>query len=235
MTKKLAVGGAIALVLVAAGAAVTRSSLVASAVASATGWARGAGPIAAVAFVCAYIVATVLFVPGSILTIAAGFVYGLGWGTLLVVPTSTVASIAAFLVGRTFLRGRIERRFRDAPEFRAIDRAIERRGGLVVALLRLSPVFPFVALNYALSITKVNTGTYVVASALGMLPGTVLYVYLGSVASTAAEAASGGAAPGGLRIALLVAGLVATVLVVVVVARLARRELDRAGATSEAR
>ena len=96
-----------------------------------------------------------------------------------------------------------------------------------------APVFPFVVLNYVLSISKVETRTYIAASAVGMLPGTTLFVYLGSLASTAAEAARGGAGPSGVRLALLAAGLVATVAVVVIVARLARRELARTGATTE--
>ncbi len=225
MKKKNAIGIGIAVAIGIAGIVLVRSSYVATAVSSAAAWARGAGSIAVVAFVCAYILATVLLIPGSILTIAAGFIYGVGWGTLIVAPTSIIAATIAFLVGRTFARAPIKQRLGEGAQFRAIDAAIEKRGALVVTLLRLSPVVPFALLNYLLSITKVKTRTYVVASALGMFPGTILYVYLGSLAGTAAEAASGGPSPGGLRLAFLGAGLVATAIVVVVIARLARREL----------
>ena len=235
MKKQVAIGIGIVVAIGVAGAVLARSSTVAGAVASAQTWAREAGAIAVVAFVVAYIVATVLFLPGSILTIAAGFIYGVGWGTLLAAPTATVAATVAFVAGRAVGRAPLARRFGEGAQFRAIDAVIETRGALVVTLLRLSPIVPFVVLNYVLSLTKVKTRTYVVASAVGMLPGTILYVYLGSLASTATEAASGGAAPSGLRLALLAAGLVATVLVVVVIARLSRRELARAGATSDAR
>ncbi len=230
--KKLAIGIAVAIVIIGGGVLLLRSPPVAHAIAAAAEWARGAGMVGVVGFVIVYILATLLFLPGSILTIAAGFTYRLGWGIALVVPTSLVAATLAFSVGRTLARGKIERRFGTGPKFKAIDRAIGQRGAIVVALLRLSPVFPFVVLNYVLSITAVKPWTYVAASAIGMLPGTVLYVYLGSLAGTAAEAASGGAGGVGLRLGLLAAGLVATAVVVVIVAKLARRELGRSGATS---
>ena len=232
-TKKLAIGIAGAAVIVAIGVLVLRSPTFANAVVSGAEWARGAGAAGIAAFVIAYVIATVFLVPGSVLTVAAGFTYGLGWGVVLVAPTAIVAATAAFLVGRVLVRERVTRRFGGGRRFQAIDAAVEQRGAVIVALLRLSPVFPFVVLNYVLSISKVETRTYIAASAVGMLPGTTLFVYLGSLASTAAEAARGGAGPSGVRLALLAAGLVATVAVVVLVARLARRELARTGATTE--
>ncbi len=225
MTRKLVLGVAGVAAVAAIGVLALRSPTFARAVAAGAEWARDAGAAGVVAFVVVYVIATVLLVPASILTLAAGFTYGLGWGVALVLPTATVAATAAFLVGRKVARDRVTRRFEGDRRFQAIDAAIEQRGAVIVALLRLSPVFPFVALNYVLSISKVKTRTYVAASAIGMVPGTTLFVYLGSLASTAAEVASGGAGPSGARLALLVAGLVATVAVVVVVARLARREL----------
>lgn len=231
--KQLALVIAIVLVVLGGGALLLRSPPVAHAIAAAAEWARGAGALGVIGFAAGYIIATVLLLPGSVLTIAAGFTYGLGWGVALVVPSSLVAALLAFVIGRTLARDRIERRFGNGRKFKAVGAAVAQRGAFVVALLRLSPVFPFVALNYVLSLTKVKPSTYLAASALGMLPGTVLYVYLGSLASTAAEAASGGRSGGSLQLALLVAGLVATAAVVVIVARLARRELRRAGATAD--
>ncbi len=226
MTRKLglALVGVIAVVAVALA---LRSPAVAEVVAAGAAWARGSGAVGVVAFVLAYVIATVFMIPGSVLTIAAGFTCGLAWGVALVAPTATLAATIAFLVGRTLARERVIRRLGPDRRFQAIDRAVEHRGAVIVALLRLSPVFPFVVLNYLLSISQVRTRTYVIASALGMLPGTVLYVYLGSLAGTAA------AGPSTARLALLAAGLVATVAVVVIVARAARRELARTGATSE--
>lgn len=223
MTRKLVVAAALAIAI--AGIVLARSPTVATTIATAADWARGAGALGVAAFVATYVIATVALLPGSVLTIAAGFTYGLGWGVVLVIPTAVISATVAFVVGRVFARERVTRRFGGGRRFQAIDAAVERRGALVVGLLRLSPVFPFVVLNYLLSITKVNTRAYIAASALGMLPGTFLYVYLGSLAGTATEAASGGGGPGALRFAMLAAGLVATILVVVIVTRLARREL----------
>lgn len=230
--KKLVIGIVVVVVLAVGGVLLARSPAIADATAAAAEWARGSGALGVIGFVVIYVLATLVLLPVSVLTVAAGFAYGLGWGVALVVPTSIISASLAFVVGRTLARGTIERRFGTGRKFKAIDTAVEKRGMFVVALLRLSPVFPFVALNYVLSITKVKARTYVVASALGMLPGTILYVYLGSLASTATEAARGSSGTSGTRIALLVAGLVATAVVVVVIAKLARRELSRTGAAS---
>ena len=231
--KKIFLGIAVAIAIVCGGILLVRSPAVAKTIAAAAEWARSAGVVGAVGFAGVYVVATAFLMPASVLTILAGFTYGLGWGLALVVPTALVAATVAFGVGRTLARDRIERRFGQGRKFQAVDAAVMKRGGVVVALLRLSPLFPYAILNYVLSITKVKTGTYVSASAVGMLPGTFLYVYLGSLASSAAEAVSVDKGIGGLRTALLVAGLVATTVVVVVVARLARRELSRYGAEGD--
>jgi len=194
--------------------------------------ARGTGVLGVAIFVLAYVGATVAFLPGSLLTLAAGFAYGPFWGLAVASPASVAGATAAFLLGRTYLRGWAHRKTADSPRMRAIWRAVEREQFKVVFLLRLSPLVPFNVLNYALSLSNVRVGTFVVASALGMLPGTVLYVYLGSLAPTAAQltvAAQGG---GTGRTLLYVAGLAATIAVVVIASRAARRalraELERA-------
>lgn len=230
--KKLG-AGLVTLIAAVAIALVPRSLALTEAVAAGTQWVHNSGGMGIIGFVATYVIATVLLIPGSVLTVAAGFTYGLGWGVVLVVPTAILSATIAFLVGRTLARDRVTRRFGKARRFQMIDRAVEQRGAAIVTLLRLSPVFPFVVLNYVLSISKIRTKTYVVASALGMLPGTTLFVYLGSLAGTAAEAAHGGAGPSTARLVVLAAGLVATVAVVVIVEGAARRELARRGATAE--
>ena len=194
--------------------------------------ARGAGVAGLVLFVTAYIVATVALLPGALLTVAAGFAYGPVWGVAIASPASIAGATAAFLLGRTLLRDWAARKTSGSALLRAVSRAVEREGFKIVFLTRLSPLIPFDMLNYAFSLTNVRLGTYVAASALGMLPGTVLYVYLGSLAPTAA-ALSGAAEHGGSgRIALYVTGLAATIAVVVIATRAAKRarraELDRA-------
>lgn len=188
--------------------------------------ARDTGPAGVAAFFVAYVVSTVAFLPGSILTLAAGFAYGPVWGLALVSPASVVGATCAFLLGRTLLRDRVARTVGASRTIAAIDGAIGREGFRLVLLLRLSPVFPFNALNYALSLTRVSTGTYVLASFIGMLPGTALYVYLGSLAPAAAELSSAADGGGGLKTAFYALGFAATLAVVMVATRTARRALD---------
>lgn len=194
--------------------------------------ARGTGLLGVVIFVSAYVGATVAFLPGSLLTLAAGFAYGPVWGLAVASPASIAGATAAFLLGRTMLREWAIQKTSGYASVRAVSRAVEHEGFKIVFLLRLSPLIPFNMLNYALSLSNVRLGTYVTASAIGMLPGTALYVYLGSLAPTAAQV-SGAAQHGGPgRIGLYVAGLVATIAVVVITTRAAKRalraELDRA-------
>ncbi len=187
--------------------------------------ARHTGATGVAIFVAAYVISTVAALPGSILTLAAGFAYGPVWGLAIASPASVAGATCAFLLGRTFLRGWAERTVGNSPRVRAIDAAIGREGFKLVMLLRLSPLFPFNVLNYALSLTRVSLGHYVLASAIGMLPGTALYVYLGSLAPAAAELSSAAHGGGGTRTALYVAGLAATLAVVFIGTRAARRAL----------
>jgi uncharacterized membrane protein YdjX (TVP38/TMEM64 family) len=191
-------------------------------------WSRGAGPAGVVLYALAYVLATVLLLPGSALTLAAGFAWGPVWGVALVSPVSVLASTAAFLLGRTLLRARVEARVGRDPRVAAIDRAIGDDGLRLVLLLRLSPVLPFNLLNVALALTRVRLRDYVLGSAIGMLPGTVLYVYLGSLATTATELLAGRRPAGDAGVALTLAGLAATLAAVVLVTRASRRALRRA-------
>ncbi len=188
--------------------------------------ARGTGATGVGVFILAYVVSTVALLPGSILTLAAGFVYGPVWGLAIASPASVAGATCAFLLGRTLLRNWAEEKVGGSARAQAIDAAIEREGFKLVLLLRLSPLFPFNLLNYALSLTRVRTGTYVLASFLGMLPGTAMYVYLGSLAPAAAELSSASRGGGATRTTLYVVGLLATVAVVVIGTRAARRALD---------
>jgi uncharacterized membrane protein YdjX (TVP38/TMEM64 family) len=187
--------------------------------------ARGAGATGAVLFFVAYVVATVAMWPGSLLTLAIGFAYGPVWGLLLASPASVTAATAAFLLGRSVLRDRVQRRVQASRAARAIEQAVGREAFKLVLLLRLSPLVPFNLLNYALSLSRVRLGTYVLASFIGMLPGTALYVYLGSLATAAAELSSARSAGGSLKTTFYVGGLVATGLVVFFTTRAARRAL----------
>jgi uncharacterized membrane protein YdjX (TVP38/TMEM64 family) len=188
-------------------------------------WVDGLGPWGPAAFVLGYALAVVCFVPASLLTLAAGAIFGLAEGTLLVFVAAVLGSTAAFLLSRSVARDAIARRVEGDRRFAAIDRAIEREGRRIVILLRLSPVFPFVLLNYALGLTRVRLADYLVAS-IGMLPGTLLYVYSGKVAGDLATLAGGAAVPRGAGYyAVIGLGFAATAVVTVLVTRVARRAL----------
>src|SRR5207244_5256693 len=161
-------------------------------------------------FIAGYVLATVAFVPGVVLTLAAGVIFGLVRGVVYVFVAAVLGSSAAFLIGRYLARTAVERRLAANPRFAAIDRAVGAEGRKIVFLLRLSPVFPFNLLNYGLGLTRVRFADYVMAS-VGMIPGTLLYVYYGKLAGDVA-ALAGGAAPekGGGYYAVLILGLVAT-------------------------
>lgn len=186
------------------------------------------GPWGPVLLAGAYAVACVLFVPGSILTLGAGFLFGVVYGTIAVSVGSVLGATAAFLVGRTLLRGSIEKRITAYPRFQAIDRAVGEQGFKIVLLTRLSPIFPFNLLNYAFGLTNVRLWQYVLASWIGMLPGTVMYVYVGSALKSLADVAAGSPKGGTPQTVFFVVGLVMTVVATVVITRVARRALNEA-------
>ena len=182
------------------------------------------GPWGPVLFALLYVAATVFFLPGSILTVGAGVVFGLLRGFVIVSISATLGATAAFLVGRYLARDWIAGKIAGHPKFAAIDEAVAREGWKIVGLLRLSPVVPFNVLNYAFGVTRVSLRDYVVASWIGMMPGTLLYVYLGSIAGDLAGA-GGRASRTPAEWAFYAVGLVATIAVTVFVTRLARRAL----------
>jgi uncharacterized membrane protein YdjX (TVP38/TMEM64 family) len=191
-------------------------------------WAQGEGLGGALLFLLAYILGTLLFVPGSILTLTAGFLYGVGGGFLVAMPGSLIGSLLAFLLGRTVLRGPTERLLRRHPRFLAVQGAVSDNAFRVVALLRLSPLVPFNLLNYGLGVTRVPLGPYLLASALGMLPGALLYLYAGSLLTGVGAVLSGQRPDTGWAGRLLfVGGLLATVAAVAVIGRAARRALEK--------
>jgi len=190
-------------------------------------WIRGAGPAGVVVYAAAYIAATLVLLPGSLLTVGAGLAYGPILGTLLVSPVSVTAATCAFLLGRTVARGWVAGRIARDVRLSAIDSVIGRHGFKIVALLRLSPVIPFNLLNYALALTRVSLRDYVIGSFVGMLPATLLYVYVGSLVTSVTALANGQERASTAQQILYWAGLGATVVVTLVITRMARRALDK--------
>ena len=176
-----------------------------------------------VLFAAVYILATVLMVPGLILTLGAGFVFGLVQGTITVSIASVLGATTAFLIGRTLARDFVEQKAAEFPKFAAVDRAVEHAGFKIVLLTRLSPAFPFNVLNYLFSITSVRTRDYFFASWIGMFPGTVMYVYFGTAVKNIADLIGGNFEGGMAQKILLAVGLIATVIVTVYVTQVARK------------
>lgn len=186
-------------------------------------WIDGLGVWGPVALGGLYILAALLFVPGSLLTLAAGAIYGLGLGTVIVSVASTTAAALAFLISRHVARDRVRRKIEVSPKLAAVDEAIGEQGWKIVALLRLSPAVPFSLQNYLYGVTGVRFWPAVLASWVAMLPGTFMYVYLGSLGRTAAAGRDTSATEWALR----AVGLVATIAATVYVARLARRAIQQ--------
>jgi uncharacterized membrane protein YdjX (TVP38/TMEM64 family) len=174
-----------------------------------------------VIFIAVYALAAVLFIPGSALTLGAGALFGVVRGSILVSLASTLGASLAFLIGRYVARDWVAKKVEEHEKFKAVDQAVGREGWKIVGLTRLSPVFPFTFLNYAYGLTKVKFTHYVLASWIGMMPGTVMYVYLGSLARLGGQAEKAG----GAQIAMRILGLLATVGVTFYITKIARRAL----------
>lgn len=181
----------------------------------------GMGPAAPLAYGAFYVAAALAFIPGSAITLGAGALFGVGLGTIVVSIASTTAAAVAFPLARTLLRSRMERLAAGSRGFTAIDDAVAEGGWRIVGLLRLSPVVPFSALNYLLGLTRVPYVPAILVSWATMLPGTLLYVYLGAVGTELAA----GASKGWEEWTLLGVGLAATLAVTIVLTRAARARM----------
>ena len=195
-------------------------------------YVRSLGAIGPVVVVLVYILCTVLFVPGSAITIGSGTLFGLTTGFIVVVLGANLGALCAFFLARGFLREKVATWAAGNPKFRSLDQAIGRQGFKMVLLTRLSPVFPFVLLNYLLGLTAVRPGAYALANLLGMLPATFLFVYIGAAARDAI-AGQMDVSAGVYQQILKYVGLAATVAVVVVVTRIARKALREAEQAQE--
>jgi uncharacterized membrane protein YdjX (TVP38/TMEM64 family) len=194
-------------------------------------WVREQGLWGAVIVGLGYAAATVLMIPGSVITLLTGAIYGPWLGTAVVSPASVLGATMAFLLGRTVFRPTMEARMQGNARFAALQAAIETRGLFILTLVRLSPIFPYSLVNYAFGLTRVRTASYMLGSFIGMLPGTLMYVYLGSAVGDVAKLASEGLGEtdtGWQGEALKWGGLAATVVVTVFITRVAKRALAEA-------
>ena len=182
---------------------------------------REAGPLGYVLYVIVYVVCCVLLIPALALTLGAGAIFGFAAGSAVVIVGATLGATAAFLLGRTVFRKRVEAMVAANPRMAAIDRAIAAEGTKIMLLMRLSGFPPFTWINYALGLTGVRLRPYILTTLFGIIPGTLAFTWAGA-AGAAALTGSGN------RISLIVTAAGA-VLVSVYIARIASRAIRRAG------
>jgi len=194
-------------------------------VVGAAAWAGNHRQAAGTLFVAVYTLAAVFVVPGSILTLAAGYLFGLPLGVVLTSAGSGLGAAAAFVVGRFVARDWVAQRVARSPRFHALDAALHSDGFLIVLLARLSPLIPYNLLNYGLSVTAARFRDYMLATWIGMLPAILLYVYTGSLAKSVTTLASGGGAPSWAAQSLLALGFAATAALTLLITRRATRIL----------
>lgn len=187
-------------------------------------WMDEQGPMGDLLFVGFYVGSTLLMVPASILEAGAGFLYGPIWAIPFACAVGTAAATVSFLLGRTLLRGTIERRIARDPRWSAIDRAVGARGRELVFLLRLSPLAPFNVMSYALGLTRVSVRDFALGTAFGHLFPVIVFSYTGSTVASAMDLANRPATPPWAT----AIGLLLTLLATVGVSRFAKRALDQA-------
>ena len=190
-------------------------------------WIESLGSIGAIAFIGIYIIATIAFLPAFILTLGAGVLFGVWWGSVYVFIGATLGAIAAFLVGRYLVRDWVAKKIAGNDKFRAIDRAVGKEGLKIVLLTRLSPIFPFNLLNYAFGVTGVSIQDYIIGS-IGMIPGTMMFVYIGSLAGSVALIGTETAPTNPtLQWTIRIVGFVATIAVTIYITRIAKQALSQ--------
>ncbi len=184
------------------------------------------GWLSAIAFILLYIVTTIALVPGSILTLGAGVIFGVAWGSFYVFLGAIFGETLAFLIGRYLARDWVYQKIQGNEKFLAINKALKREGFKIILLTRLSPIFPFSLLNYAFGVTGVSLRDYFLGS-IGMIPMTITYVYFGSLAGDLATIGEGvDLANYGLQWTIRIIGLIVTIAVTVYLTRIARQALN---------
>lgn len=187
-------------------------------------WVTGLGPAGIALYIAVYVLVAVLLLPAWLMTIGAGFLFGLVPGLTIVMAGSTAGCAASFLIARNLAREHIVRKAAGNAKFAALDREIGKKGWKIVFLLRLSAVVPYVWSNYVYGLTSIRFWPYIAASFFGMLPLNFLYTSLG-VAARKAGGIGDTPPPGPWGIAIFVVGALLTAGVTIWVARMTRQAL----------
>lgn len=184
-------------------------------------WVSGLGFAGYVLYALVYAACVVLFIPASILTLGAGATFGVIKGTIVVVIGATLGATGAFIVARTIARKRVEAMAAKDHRFRALDKAITNEGAKIVLLVRLAVVFPFTYSNYVFGLTGVRVLPYALATLVGIIPGSIAFVYIGAAAAAATA--------GTVKIVVYVVGAILALIASAFVARIAVKAIHRAG------
>ena len=217
---------AVVLVLAVA-VALALSSHVEAALTSAVGWCASSGALGLLVFAALYCVTTVVALPAALLTMAAGWAWGVVWGTVIVQLVSLFADWIPFAIARRAGRPRVEAAYGQARVMRALDQAMRENGFVLVALLRLSPLAPYNVMNYLFGLTPVSTFTYLFASMIGATPSCLFYAYAGTLVPRLTALRHGGVLEDPL---VLAAGIATALFALVVLTLVARRALRRLSA-----
>ncbi|TAE61571.1 MAG: TVP38/TMEM64 family protein [Nostocales cyanobacterium] len=199
-------------------------------------WVESLGIWGPIVFIFIYNIATLLFIPGSILTIQGGLLFGLFWGSIYVLIAAMLGAILAFFIGRYFSKDWICKQLEKHPKFKLIDQAVTKEGWKIVLLTRLSPLFPFNLLNYAFGITNVSLTDYILGS-FGIIPGTIMYVYIGDITTNLATSYTTNQQTNlevkiGQYI-LQIIGLIATIYVTFYITKIAQKSLNQTVITED--
>ncbi|WP_016952229.1 TVP38/TMEM64 family protein [Anabaena sp. PCC 7108] len=193
-------------------------------------WIQNLGFFGPIVFIIIYNLATLLLIPGSLLTLKGGFIFGVFWGSIYVLIAAIIGATLAFLVGRYLSRDWIYQQLEKHPKFKIIDQAVAEEGWKIVLLTRLSPIFPFNLLNYAFGITQVSLKDYILGS-IGIVPGTVMYVYMGSITANIAMISTAHQSTNPethiWQWVMQSVGLLATITVTIYITKIAQKALDK--------
>lgn len=172
-----------------------------------------------------FVLATLMFIPASPLTVMAGFIFGPVWGAMLISPAGILSARIAFSFGRSIGRARMQKILKRHPRLLSVDEAVARDGFSIIFLLRLASVVPFSPLNYMLGASQVSARSFTIASWLGLLPGTFLYAYVGSSLSNASQIFHGDLPETPATRVMAWLGLLAAFLVLMIFSFIARKAL----------
>ncbi len=190
-------------------------------------WIAQSGWTGVVWFVILYTLTCVFFLPGSVLTVGAGAVYGFWFSTVLVTVSSTLGAVVNFLTSRYLASGWMQGKLGQSAKFRALDKAVSAEGWRIIFTSRMSPIIPHSLVSYAAGLLRISFWQFTVASFFGFLPQSAAYTYLGAVLGKAVRTSAGVTDHDPILWIFYCLGLVATLAVTILTTKIARRSWKR--------